>query len=163
MTREGNDAHGRVETEGDRARIVFERTLAAPVERVWELLATADGLTRWLADATIDLRPGGKIAIEFDDDGAVDGEIIEVAVHSVLEYQWRFSGESDSVLRFELTAVDPATTHLRLDHRLLPANQAAGYGAGWHAHLDRLAALAAGGEPGVWEDLFRQFLPAYAS
>ncbi|HET9323994.1 MAG TPA: hypothetical protein VFO03_08955, partial [Gaiellaceae bacterium] len=34
----------------------------------------------------------------------------------------------------------------RLDHRGLPPGAIAGYGAGWHSHLDSLEAHLAGGE-----------------
>ena len=54
-------------------------------------------------------------------------------------------------------ALVTAGTLLVLDHRQLPPNQAAGYGAGWQAHLDGLAGLDLAG----WDARFAEFLPGY--
>jgi hypothetical protein len=48
-------------------------------------------------------------------------------------------------------------THLLLDHRQLPLDQATGYAAGWHAHL---AALA-DSDLAAWDGRFAEFLPIY--
>jgi hypothetical protein len=34
--------------------------------------------------------------------------------------------------------------------------------AGWHVHLEDLAAHVAGGAPGSWEDRWRELIPSYA-
>ena len=143
--------------------VEFERILDAAVDVVWALLTTPEGLRRWLAPAHIDLRFGGDVNIDFGDDGVAGGEILDLVPHSVLEYRWRFTGEPDSVVRFELEIIDPGTTRLRLRHRMLPSDQAIGYGAGWHAHLDQLEAVAAGREPIESEGRFAQVLPRYTN
>ncbi len=54
----------------------------------------------------------------------VGGEIIDLIPGSTLECHWRFTGEPDSIIRFDLEAVDTDKTKLRLDHRHLPPDQA---------------------------------------
>jgi uncharacterized protein YndB with AHSA1/START domain len=153
--------YGHVNRTDIGVSVEFERVLAAEVDKVWELLATPEGLERWLAKATVDLSPGGVVDLDFGDDGIGGGDIIEVVPGQALEYRWRFTGEPDSVVRFELEALDPGTTRLRLRHTMLPDTQATGYGAGWHAHLDQLEALLAGREPIDWGARFGELLPEY--
>ena len=149
--------------EGDRAWVEFERTLDAPIDVVWAMLTTEDGLQRWLAPARVDLQFGGSVDVDFGEGGVAGGEIIDLVPGKVLEYHWRFTGEPDSIIRFELEVVEPDRTQLRLQHRLLPLDQATGYAAGWHAHLDRLQAEVEGSEPVEWEDRFGELLPRYAN
>lgn len=157
------DRFGRLDRSLERPTVEFERVLSATVDVVWAMLTTEDGLRRWLAPAQVDLRLGGSVAIDFGDGGVVGGEIIDLIPGVALEYHWSFVGEPDSVVRFELEAIDPGTTKLRLHHRMLPVDQAAGYGAGWHAYLDCLEAVAIGREPVDWDERFRELLPDYTA
>lgn len=159
-----NPARGKIlRTDPDHCTLSFERRLAAPIERVWAALTDPAQLGGWLADSTVDLRIGGRIVHEFDPDDAgsqVEGTILLLDPPTTLEYEWRFSGEAESVLRYDLLA-DGQGTRLSLTHRLLGSNQAAGYGAGWHTYLDALDALLAGSAPGDWEAGFGALLPDY--
>ena len=152
---------GTLTRQGDRATVRFERWLDAVIEDVWEALTTPAGLEAWLAPATVDLRTGGKMDIDFGEDGLAGGVILALQPPSLLEYEWGFPGEPDSILRFELKA-DGGRTRLILEHRLLPSNQSVGYSAGWHAHLDHLDAVVAGRTPGSWDDRFNELLPVYS-
>jgi uncharacterized protein YndB with AHSA1/START domain len=154
---------GEVRDDGDRRAVRFERVLDATADEVWEALVEPDRLRRWLGDATIDARPGGTIDIRFGDDtaGRVTGAIRVFDPPRVLEYEWRFAGEAESVVRFELSAGAAGTT-LVVDHRRLGPEAATGYAAGWHAHLDLLAEQLAGGVRSDWQERFEELLPAYA-
>ena len=44
----------------------LERLLPGPVERVWAYVTEADNRAKWLAGGEWDLRPGGKVRLEFD-------------------------------------------------------------------------------------------------
>lgn len=155
-----NDDYGHLIMSPETALVRFERELAAAIDVVWDLLTTADGLEQWLAPATVDLQVGGDMDIDFGEDGLAGGTIIELNPPTVLEYRWQFPGETDSILRFELSSTE-AGTHMVLEHRLLPLDQSVGYGAGWHAHLDQLAAMATGGNPVDWNARFGALLPEY--
>lgn len=157
-----NEGRGVVERSGDTAILTFERRIAAPVDRVWWVLTTGDALARWLAPTAIDLVPGGAVSIDFGDDGVVTGRITELQPPTVLAYTWLLEGEIESAVHWSLQAAGDATV-LRLVHRTLPAAMADGYGAGWHAHVDRLQAVATGDEVPNWDDRFAALLPDYRS
>ena len=153
---------GTVTTEEATATVQFERSFDSPIEAVWKAITTPEELGRWLAPATVDLEVGGSINVDFGEGGTAGGEILVLDPPHVLEYVWRFTGEPDSVLRIELAAAGPAT-RLQLLHRLLPADQSVGYGAGWHAHLDQLADILGGSAARDWSERFMELLPEYQS
>jgi hypothetical protein len=51
-------------------------------------------------------------------------------------------------------------TVLTLEHELLQPETSSGYGAGWHAHLDRLEGHLAGSVP-EWDSRFEELRPRY--
>lgn len=153
--------YGVLRTDQGSPRVTFERVLDAAIDVVWAMLTTNEGLERWLAPASVELRIGGAMDINFGEGEVVGGEIIDLIPGSNLEYHWRFTGEPDSIIRFDLEAVDVDRTKLRLDHRLLPPDQAVGYGAGWHAHLDQLDHQLAGATPFDWAERFSVLMPEY--
>ncbi len=155
------DGYGTLTTTEDLPRVKFERVLEAAVDAVWAMLATDDGLERWLAPASVELRVGGTIDLDFGEGEVVGGEIIELDYGRTLEYHWRFTGEPDSIIRFELEPAGESKTRLTLDHRLLPTDQAVGYSAGWHAHLDQMEDALAGGSGFDWMARFSELMPKY--
>ena len=89
------------------------------------------------------------------------GEVVE---GQALEVDWHWPGEPESILRLEVVPRDTGGTMLVLDHRLVSAEEAAGLGAGWHAHLEALGRLLAGEESGDsddWWDRYRELRPTY--
>ena len=151
---------GTVSHFDEGATVRFVREIDAAIERVWKALTTAEDLGAWLAATRLEPEVGGSVEINFGDDGKVEGEVRVFDPPNTLEYTWTFTGEPDSVLRFELAASGSGTT-LVLEHRLLPADQASGYGAGWHAHLDSLDALLAGEPPIDWDARFNDLIGKY--
>lgn len=158
-----NSNYGTLTTSDDGPTVNFERIIDASIDKVWAMLTTNNGLQLWLAPASVDLRVGGTIDIDFGEGEMVGGKITDLVPESILEYHWRFTGEPDSIIRFELEAVNANTTRLTLNHRLLPADQATGYAAGWHAHLDQLEEAGIGNQPFDWMERFDAVLPEYQS
>lgn len=156
-----NESYGTVSEVDGLPRVTFERVLDAAIDVLWSVLATEEGLERWLAPAKIDLRIGGAVDLDFGEGEVAGGEIIELEPGRTLEYRWRFTGEPDSIIRFELHPIDDSTTRLTLDHRLLPADQAIGYAAGWHAHLDALASALESKAEFDWMARFNELMPEY--
>ncbi len=152
--------HGTTTWQGEQATVHFERWIDAVIDDVWTAITTPQGLESWLAPAKVDLRQGGTIDLDFREDGLAGGTILELIPGSVLEFEWGFPGEPDSVLRVELTAKNGGTK-LTLNHRLLPGDQVVGYGAGWHAHLDRLNEVLTHQPPADWQQRFEELLPVY--
>ena len=150
-------------SEGGRATVSFERPLAASPDEVWAALTEPERLAEWLCRSDVDLRVGGQIHHylgESQDDQAY-GQILALDPPRLLEYEWHFTGEDQSVVRFELTPADAGTV-LRLTHTLLPTAQAAGYAPGWHAYLDQLSASISGEPVPAWEDRFAALRAEYA-
>ncbi len=57
------------EAQGTRRKVVIERTFNAPIDEVWELWTTSDGIESWWGPEgfdvkvhRLDLRPGGELA-----------------------------------------------------------------------------------------------------
>lgn len=156
-----NEKFGHVSSEDGLPRVEFARVLDAAIDTVWALLSTEGGLEKWLAHARVDLRLGGTMDIDFGEGGVSGGEIIDLVPGVAIEYRWAFTGEPESIVRFELEVIDSNTTRLHLIHRLLPVDQATGYSAGWHAHLDKLEAAASGQGQVDWLDRYQEVLPDY--
>lgn len=153
---------GVVRAEGDRRSVRFERHYRATPEELWAALTEPEQLRGWLGEARIfEPRVGGRVGLQLGEgeEQAVGGTVLACEPQRLLEYEWRWPGEHESVLRLELRA-DGDGTLLVLDHRLLPATAATGYAAGWHAYLDLLA-LELEGTHGDWGERFAELLPAY--
>ena len=154
---------GQLRAEGDRCGVHFERRYEAAPEEVWSALTEPERLGRWLADvAELNLRVGGRFLLRWrEGDGTqeTDGRVLALDPGRLLELDWTYPGEPSSVARFELRP-DGDGTILVLDHRGLPPSAIAGYGAGWHSHLDSMEAHLSGGEAD-WSARFVELGPAY--
>lgn len=150
---------GILRANAGRRSVRFERRFDTPVEIVWEALTSPEELSRWLAPGRIEAAVEGEIRLDFGEGGIVTGRVLSCEPPSLLEFEWRFAGETESIVRFELSR-DGEGTYLVLDHRALAEAHAAGYSAGWHAYLaalnDRLE-----GRDGSWDARFAAVLPQY--
>ena len=73
----------------------IERTvgLAAPPEKVWAALTTAEGLAAWFGnEATIDLRPGGSARMKWTDGPTANMRVERVEEPSVFGFTWHIYG-----------------------------------------------------------------------
>lgn len=144
---------GTLRADGDRCAVRFERLYDATPDELWAALTDPEELGDWLADASrFELRVGGDVHLRFGDGDEVHGAIRELDPKRLLEYTWAYSGERKSVVRFEIVAREGGSL-LVLEHRQLTRDVGAEYGAGWHAHLDRLDAHLAGAS--------LEFMPRY--
>jgi uncharacterized protein YndB with AHSA1/START domain len=148
-----NAARSDYGTRLDAHTIRFERDLPGPIDRVWSYLTESDLKATWIAPGEIPRHVGGERVVRWEgEDGAPGGELrIRTRVYDpphVLEYDWVEQNSPtgairDSVVRFEL-AEHGERVRLTLTHRALPITTFSSVGAGWHAHLDVLAAVLAG-------------------
>lgn len=143
------------------ATVRFERTLAAPVGRVWGALTDESQLARWLASGTFEADAGGALAFDFGEGGTVTGEITTWEPPNRLGYSWQIPGEQASTVEWTLRA-DGAGTRLELVHSTLPEKMGLGYTAGWHAYLERLEAVARDEEGPDFDPRFEELLAVYA-
>ena len=156
------EALGEIRDDHGNRAVRFERQHSARPEAVWAALTEPATLRRWLADAVkFDDKTCGAVELRFGDNGdqVAQGSILTYRPPSVLEYEWHWSGQTTSSVRFELRP-DGGGTLLSLDHRGLPREAATPYAAGWHAYLDRLAAQFDGDVPD-WDERLSEVLPKY--
>ena len=152
---------GTIIATGDTRTVRFERHLPFPPDAVWSALTRPEELAEWLTSATFEPREGGAVAFDFGEGGVCVGRVLVFDPPTVLEYEWDFPNEDRSVVRWELRATDgERSTQLTLVHSLLTVGIAAGYGAGWHAHLDQLAGHLSGSVP-AWEPRYLELRPRY--
>jgi uncharacterized protein YndB with AHSA1/START domain len=155
--------HGALRADGERCAAGFRRLYDFTAEELWAALTDPRQLERWLAHAPrFDHEAGGVVELVFGDasgDQRASGRILTWDEPRVLEYEWQFPGENESVVRFELHPQEFGTL-LVLDHRQLGRAAGAGYGAGWHAHLDALGRLYEFSDA-AWTRRYEELLPDY--
>jgi uncharacterized protein YndB with AHSA1/START domain len=147
-----------VDVTTESTTIERELAIAARPETVWELLTDPIEVTRWMGQsAAFDLRPGGTYRLDVIPGNVASGVFVEIDPPRRLVFTWGWdaSASSSSVasgsttIEFDLVA-DGDCTLLRFRHSELPsAEAAASHGTGWDHYLARLAAAAAGDDPGV--------------
>ena len=112
------------EIGGERV-LRFERRLRHPVERVWSALTEPAELVKWLAEAEVDLREGGRVHLRWlntDDEGnhaVSDGTISQLEPPRLIEY----GSSNHGRLRWELEEAErrhPAHVHVPATARGVP-------------------------------------------
>lgn len=134
-----------------RAPLHIERRLAAPVNRVWRALASAEGLRRWWwsqwPDVTIeaDVRPGGDYRIQAPAAGiTLEGTYLEVVSPSRLSFTWTWRDadgvSEDEAVDLRLAGERGGGTVLTVRHTGPWADDvpAENYRQGWGDTLDAL-------------------------
>jgi len=141
--------------------IEIERRIAARPETVFSYFTDPARYRLWQGvDAELDPRPGGAFRVTMTNKSraVVRGEYVEVKPPNRLVITWGWEpwdGQPDIFVAVGSSTVeitlepDGDATILRLQHRGLAASQAYQFHEwGWGMTLDRLAAVAAGGDPG---------------
>ena len=155
-------ADGVLETRDDGRQVIrFERRIGHPIERVWDALTRPEEMIAWWGRAEVELVEGGRFAVRWlnsDDEGNVAvmyATVTRIDPPRLLETD----GDMHGVLRWELEPAGEETV-LRFSSTLeLPEQHRTKVLAGWHFHLDALAAVLDGGavdlvnvgEGGEWE------------
>ena len=95
-------------------RIERDILIAAPLQRVWELITSAEHVGRWFgnAGAEIDLRPGGALALRWSEFGTFHGRVEAVEPPHRVAYRWLSTREvqadpttaNSPLIEFTLTA-----------------------------------------------------------
>jgi uncharacterized protein YndB with AHSA1/START domain len=137
-----------------------EVVIAAPIQRVWEVITRPEHVGSWFGDAgaEIDLRPGGAILIHWKDYGTGYGVVERVEPPHVFTWRGALLGETElradncTVVEFTLTE-EGGQTRLRVvesgfDTLALPPEkaleQAEGNVEGWRIKTAELRAYAEG-------------------
>ena len=141
------------ETPHDSEVVRREVRIAAAPETVFEFLTDATKRVRWAGThAESDPRLGGAHRTVINPGHIVSGEYVEVLRHRRVVCTWGWIDSpamppGSTVVQFDL-APDGSGTVLRVAHAMLPEAAREGHGEVWDHYLSRLAAAAAGGDPG---------------
>ncbi|MBV9450467.1 MAG: SRPBCC domain-containing protein [Streptosporangiaceae bacterium] len=132
----------------------IERTMdfAAPPEKVWAALTTAEGLSAWFGqEAGIDLRPGGTAWMRWDHGHTADMRVERVEEPTVFGFTWHISGLPDedprrTYVEFTLEPAGAGTRLTVVESGFAQLSQDAydkaydGNTQGWASELGELAA-----------------------
>jgi uncharacterized protein YndB with AHSA1/START domain len=100
--------------------VVIDRTLNAPIARVWQALTDVDQMRAWYFDLKeFKPEPGFEFEFVVEHEGTKYHhlcKVTEVISQKKIAYTWRYKGEpGDSLVTFELSP-DGNKTKLRLTH-----------------------------------------------
>jgi uncharacterized protein YndB with AHSA1/START domain len=132
----------------NRGGVRVQRRYDATPGEIWAALTDPASLGRWLAPAArVEPREGGAFELDFPTGSTtrMSGRVRMVEPGRVLELEWSYPGEPDSVVRFEIEEAEDGA-RLVVDHRGLERAAATGYGEGWQHHLERLRGALGLGE-----------------
>lgn len=144
-------------TDAQSPTVDREIRIAARPEVVFQYFVDPERMARWMdsstAAITLDARPGGAIQFTVAGRHGGGGEFVEVDPPRRVVYTWGWDEPGHPIppgstrVEIDLTP-DGDETILRLRHLELPADAVSDHAQGWGQLLDRLAILAAGGDPG---------------
>jgi uncharacterized protein YndB with AHSA1/START domain len=155
--------------DGEYATLTFERVYQHAPARVWDAIATPEGLRDWLmcTHAVIEGYVGGRIELVSGPAGYYStGKIIAWEPPRVLEYEWNVGpvpemprGEH-AIFRYELMPVGDST-HVLITYRRITTPTARGFLPGLHTVLDRLGAQLDGRTLPEWIRRFAELRAEY--
>lgn len=144
-----------------RGSVRVEDIFATSIDDLWEACTQPKRLARWIADVSGDLRVGGQFRARFTSGWKGTGrvEVCEPPKHLTL--LTTEDGEQDEQI-IELTLVaEGDKTILVISERGLPVEDLPSYAAGWHVHLEGLAAYVAGRERCDVEVRWKELISTY--
>ena len=158
---------GRLYNLGTLSVLRFERRFAIPAERVWQAVATEEGLALWFpAQVDWEYRVGGRIHFDVVDSEilAPPGTITVIQRPRVFGFDW--GGE---LMRFTISPdLSDATHSVLVFTHAFPKPDPAKFAAGWEICLRHLDFAVGGGkEPSLgqehWLDFYRDYTEAFAA
>ena len=102
-------------------QVIIERTVNAPVDRVWKAITDKDQMKQWYFNALDDFKPEVGFQTQFNvRNGGKDylhiWKVTEVRPGKRISYEWKFGGfPGNSLVTFELTAAGKKTK-VKLTH-----------------------------------------------
>jgi uncharacterized protein YndB with AHSA1/START domain len=133
--------------------LVVERRVSAPPSAVYAYLTESSRWARWQGvEATIEARPGGVFRILMPAGQTARGQFVELVPDRRVVFTWGFVDvpgipPGSTTVEIDLFP-DGDATLVRLTHRGLRDEDVPQHRAGWGHYVPRLAAAAAGDDPG---------------
>jgi uncharacterized protein YndB with AHSA1/START domain len=158
------DSLGTLRRVGEGVTVEFSLVVPASAAQVWTALTDPSTISEWLADAEFDAQPGGKVHLVWDDENEMHGTVIVASAPHHLSYSW-IEPDGASELSFKIREVDDEASQLSLTHRGTSINNAPGFGAGWHAHLESLLQVLMGAETSaaMRDARYEELRPSYVA
>lgn len=143
--------------------VKLERLLPGPVERVWAYITESDKRAKWLCAGDFDLRVGGKVRMEFDNNSlssdknappkykgrekhGFDGVITRLEPLRLLTHTWTWDS-SDTEVTYQLTPRGKDVLLTIVHRRIQGRDVTASVMGGWDVHTGILADILNGAEP----------------
>jgi uncharacterized protein YndB with AHSA1/START domain len=139
------------------ATLKIQRVLPGPIERVWDYLTNSELRRKWLAAGDMDAKAGAPFELVWKNDELTDppgnkpdgfgsehrmqSKIIEADPPRKLAFEWQGGGDVTFTLE---SRADNRVLLTVVHRRLRDRNTMLMVSAGWHAHLDVLAAAING-------------------
>jgi uncharacterized protein YndB with AHSA1/START domain len=90
-------------------RIEREILIDAPIDVVWAVVTEPEHIRGWFSDAVeLELRPGGRLALHWEDHGTVDGRVERVEPPRFFSFRWAV-GDGTTLVEFSLAAESART------------------------------------------------------
>lgn len=112
--------------------------VAAPVERVWGLVSTSDGLSAWFVDATVVPGPQGSVTLRFGPGAEATVPILVWDPPHRISFGVRDGGRVHDIA----IAATAGGCQVRLQDVGVPDAEADSTAAGWVGFLEKLRVLA---------------------
>jgi uncharacterized protein YndB with AHSA1/START domain len=131
--------------DDDRTRVELQTEIDAPRDAVFPLLATSEGLSRWLDDAQLEERVGGAVRVQLRDAVGI-GTVVALDPPQHISFTWDWEGEplrTRTVVAFDAIEHGHAT-HVTLRHVGLQGRRALELHADlWSYWFERFRLVAA--------------------
>jgi len=162
----------------DAQTLRMERTLKAPIDKVWSFLVDPAKRARWLAGGTAPAQAGDCIDLRFDNDKLSSEKvppklqefggthltqcrILRIEPPRLLVMTFQEGSPNASEVSFKLTPLGEHT-HLTLVHsKLAQRSTMLNVAGGWHTHLDTLEDVLAERTPRAFWTHFGERREAY--
>ena len=157
----------------DPATLTIRRLLPGPAERVWRYLTDGDLRRQWFAAGPMEMKQGGTVEFvwrndeltdppgrrppDFPEEHRMESRITEFEPPRRLGLTWGKNGGGVFTLEPRGDEVLLTLVHSRVPDRSVLLNVS----AGWHQHLDVLAAVLSGTKPEAFWDGWRRLKGDY--
>jgi uncharacterized protein YndB with AHSA1/START domain len=151
----------------------IQRRLPGPIDRVWSYIAQSELRRQWLAAGAMEMKPDASFTFTWRNDELTDppgrkpegfgvehsmeARIVELDPPRKLVITWQNTGE----VSFELEEVRGEVLLTIIHRRFANRDQLLKHAAGWHMHLDVMAARITGETPTPFWDGWTRLLGEY--
>ena len=151
---------GTLQAEATTGLVRMQDRYDTDIDDLWSAVTTPERLARWIADVAGDLHVGGMFHAHFTSGWDGPGRVDVCAAPHRLQLTMSPGTKQETVIE-ALLSMDGDRTLLVVEERGLPRAALAAHGAGWHAHVEDLAAHLADREPVDWHQRWVELTPTY--